>query len=391
MIHFKLKCRPEDFRVEEIASLPLLPGPGAFAVYELEKKGWNTVDCLREASRAWNLAPDSLAYGGKKDRHAWTTQWITGPPGKPPVLTAENFSLRARGFSGHPMGPQWIAGNRFSLAVRKLHVRDLRVAQEALEQVRETGFLNYFDDQRFGGLDPERGFMAEEVLKRHFNGAVKSYFTSIHGEDKKEEKIRKRKLAGHWGDWPACLREARTREERSAFALLAGRPRGFLEVLQRIPKEELSMAFSAFQSFLWNETARRRLDLFGAAALKYAGKAGEYWFYSFPGEKLWRELSRLQLPTADSKIRMPDGATQAVYDGVLSERGLHPGRFNLRELRRAFFKSTPRALAVIPGELTAEAGEDEIYPGFKVLHLRFQLPRGSYASLLVKRLFAQPR
>jgi tRNA pseudouridine13 synthase len=61
--------------------------------------------------------------------------------------------------------------------------------------------------------------------------------------------------------------------------------------------------------------------------------------------------------------------------------------FNIRSVRQAFFKSAERKAVVIPESLSARAADDEIYEARKKLTLRFVLPRGSYGSILIKRLF----
>jgi tRNA pseudouridine13 synthase len=62
--------------------------------------------------------------------------------------------------------------------------------------------------------------------------------------------------------------------------------------------------------------------------------------------------------------------------------------FNKVNLRRAFFKSFGRLAIVRPGGLRFDFLNDELYPGRKKLRLEFQLPRGSYATMFVKRIFS---
>jgi tRNA pseudouridine13 synthase len=50
-----------------------------------------------------------------------------------------------------------------------------------------------------------------------------------------------------------------------------------------------------------------------------------------------------------------------------------------------FFSRGERAATVRPEELSHEAADDELYPGRRKIALRFDLPRGSYATILVKR------
>jgi tRNA pseudouridine13 synthase len=63
--------------------------------------------------------------------------------------------------------------------------------------------------------------------------------------------------------------------------------------------------------------------------------------------------------------------------------------FNKIKLRQAFFKSFARAALVKPKDLSFDFRDDEVYPGSKKLKLRFCLPRGSFATMLVKRIFSR--
>ncbi|KAA0242759.1 MAG: tRNA pseudouridine(13) synthase TruD [Candidatus Brocadia sp. AMX2] len=72
----KVKVKPEDFIVEEVADLPLQKD-GNFRVYLLRKRGWNTVDILKMLSRKFSIPHSYFSYGGKKDKYAFTSQYIT--------------------------------------------------------------------------------------------------------------------------------------------------------------------------------------------------------------------------------------------------------------------------------------------------------------------------
>src|SRR3989304_16187 len=72
----KIKVKPEDFIVEERADISVAQ-TGDFCVYLLKKRGWNTVDVLKNLSRKINLPSSDFSYGGKKDKYALTSQFIT--------------------------------------------------------------------------------------------------------------------------------------------------------------------------------------------------------------------------------------------------------------------------------------------------------------------------
>jgi tRNA pseudouridine13 synthase len=62
--------------------------------------------------------------------------------------------------------------------------------------------------------------------------------------------------------------------------------------------------------------------------------------------------------------------------------------FNIRKIRQAFFTGVERKTVVIPESLSIEHSDDEIYIGKKKLVLKFILPRGSFGTMFIKRLFS---
>src|SRR3954471_3191068 len=100
----KLKRLPEDFQVEE---LPLVAGGdrGRFAFYRLTKRGMGTLEAVEAICRRWNLAGRRVSYGGLKDRHAVTVQYLTIIDGPDRALHETSFDLEPLGRLGHPYGP----------------------------------------------------------------------------------------------------------------------------------------------------------------------------------------------------------------------------------------------------------------------------------------------
>ncbi len=382
----KLKVRPEDFVVMERADLPLNE-KGNYSVYLLTKRGFNTVDLLMRLSKGLKIPYHRFSYGGKKDRYALTSQYITIEGTKVKDISEKNFTLKYLGNMDRPMGPDLIVANEFRITVRDLKEEEVEKATEEIEYVKEYGFPNYFDDQRFGSYSKEQGFIAEKILKGHYNGALKIYLTAIHPEDKREEKERKRFFFEKWGEWDACLERAKTGIEKRIFrTLLNEKERPFLKALQTIPAEELSLFFSAFQSYIWNRIAEGVVRIYGGELLRYRGNYWEYLFYRKP--EAIDYLKELIIPTPDQKSRMPDELTDQIFRDILAEFGLRQSSFNLRKVRKAFFKSVPRALVVIPEVKEVSQGRDEIYSGKILLYLHFKLPRGSYGTMFIKRLMA---
>ncbi len=389
MMTLKIKVSPEDFVVEEVCDLPIRE-KGKYGVYVLQKRGWNTLDALRAISKRTKLASRLFAYGGKKDRYGLTSQTITIHDQKDRSFTDKNFSIRRLGFCDRPMDPYFIKANRFRIVVRKLTKPAVDQALEELARVQAQGFPNYFDDQRFGSYDPLQGFLGEKILKRHWNGALKSYLLSIHPEDKTKEKQRKTALGRSWKDWKACAGLAETGFEKMAFPVLRGTPDDLQSLISRIPREELFMAASAYQSYLWNEMVRRLIMERCPPPFKmYPGKAGDYVFPGQPPRHVKSSLSGLILPLAAAKASVADPGLQNIYTSVLNEHNLRPALFKRVKIREAEFKPSPRPILVKPESLEWNTRPDSVYPGHIQLNLSVQLPRGCYATMLIKAVFSR--
>jgi tRNA pseudouridine13 synthase len=63
-------------------------------------------------------------------------------------------------------------------------------------------------------------------------------------------------------------------------------------------------------------------------------------------------------------------------------------RLKIPGLDRPFFAKGERSLSVRPQQLHWNISDDELQAGRAKLTLQFELPRGCYATLLVKRLMA---
>lgn len=383
----KLKVRPEDFIVIEEAEFHLADN-GNYRVYRLTKKGFNTLDVLLRLSKSLRIPFRRFAYGGKKDRYGLTTQYITIESNKIYEVNEDNYSIHYIGSMHRPMGPDLIVSNEFRIVIRELKPEEIESASAELEYVKGYGYPNYFDDQRFGSYSPELGFIGEKIIKGHYNGALKIYLTAIHPEDRRKEKERKRFFYENWGNWQRCLEMAKTGFEKEAFkTLLNTREKPFLSIIQRIPAEELSMFFSAFQSYIWNRIATEVVKIYGEDIIKYKGNYWDYLFYKRPSS--FDYLKNLHIPTPSRKAVMPDELTSQIYQEILKELELKPSSFNLRKIRKAFFSSTDRALVVIPDIKDFSTAQDELYKNKRKIFLHFKLPRGSYGTMFIKRLFAR--
>ena len=146
----KLKSLPEDFEVEELSDFPLDGGP--FAVYLLTKRSLGTPEAITAISSRWNFPRRVIGYGGLKDKHAVTRQWVTIHRGPRRDFREESLSLTYQGQANRPFGPQDITANRFQIVMRNLTDEAAQKVIAARNSLAEFGVPNFYDDQRFGSL-----------------------------------------------------------------------------------------------------------------------------------------------------------------------------------------------------------------------------------------------
>lgn len=379
-----IKVRPEEFRVIEKANLSRsISGP--YGVYRLTKKNLTTEQACRLIARNLNYSPGAISWGGRKDKYGLTTQYITIYQGREISLEEKNISLEPVGFMDRPMGPDLIEGNFFEITLRR--ISNIEAILKAIEEVKIQGLANYFDDQRFRSYDPERGFFAEKILLRHYNGALQVYLTSLTSSMNKKEKERRKAFLANWRSWEKCYEIAQTPEEKKIFRSLLNHPDKFELALQFIPPPEVAFLYSAFQAHLWNELLRRLIRLKGVGLKSFPGREGDYLFWKLQDENIRNYFHQLRLPTAAPKMEFPDETIKFLFLEILKERGLKPASFRTRVLRLISFRSYLRPATAFPLNLKIlGSGEDEIYPGWKKITLAFELGRGSYATMLIKRL-----
>jgi tRNA pseudouridine13 synthase len=385
----KLKQQPDDFQVEEVTDvIPAEAGP--FAFYRLEKTGWSTPDALAVIRRRWGIEPRRLGYGGLKDRHARTIQYFTIFHGPKRELHHQSITVHYLGQVAEAFGSQAIRCNRFHLTLRDLNERSVAQAESRLESVRSNGVPNYFDDQRFGSVaGPDQGFVGRELVRGRFEEALRLALLAPYEFDRALQKREKQLLATHWGDWAKCVDVLPRGHARSLSDYLRVHPADFRGAVIRLRPELRGLYLSVYQSYLWNRMLARWLrEHCRKSDLREVDlRLGPA---PFPAEldpqqrEAWKTL-QIPLPSARLKLDESDPLF-ALVNAVLAEERLSLAELRVRGVRDLFFSKGVRSAACIPSGLTAEFGGDELRAGRQKLILSFELPRGCYATMVVKAL-----
>jgi tRNA pseudouridine13 synthase len=97
-------------------------------------------------------------------------------------------------------------------------------------------------------------------------------------------------------------------------------------------------------------------------------------------------LSETPLPLPTARSPMPGKALGELIAGILDSFQLTWNELRIRHLKDVFFSKGTRAALVLPKDLDWAQSPDELHPGRNGLHLTFELPKGSYATILIKRI-----
>ena len=323
----RIRTEPEDFVVEELSLFPP-SGDGPFSYLWVEKKGANTDDVVRALARSLELDQRQVGYAGRKDRRAVTRQWFSVPASVEQRLTDLDLAFEGMRVLDsrrhqHRLSVGQLAGNRFQLRVRDVDPGSAQRVRARVDDMARRGMPNRYGRQRFG----RDGRNAERGLD--------------------------------------ILRKDRLRGERRT---------GWLMV-------------SALQSAVFNAVLERRasgLDEVWRGDVVLVHASGEQRWADDRGEDRERarafEVSATG-PIFGTKMKRPRGQAAKLEAEVLEEFGLPP-LGELRPPRGVRMYGDRRSLRVRPRNLDCRYRADD-----RDLHLSFELPPGSYATILLDELF----
>ena len=383
----KLKSLPEDFEVEEQSDFPL--DGGEFAVYLLTKRSIGTPEAITAIAQRWNLPRRAISYGGLKDKHALTRQWLTIQRGPRRDLQQENLWLTYQGQASRPFGPQDIASNQFRIVMRNLTDSAARQLIGEKPTLTQFGIPNYYDDQRFGSLGESGEFIARPWCQGDFERALWLALAEPNSHDRPNDRDEKEIIRRLWGDWVKCKAALRKSSRRSIITYLVDHPIRFREAFVLLRHDMRSLWLAAFQSDLWNRClAAKLLEVVRSDPLKSVTLAtADVPFFSRLTDAEMEDLDELSLPLPSARLHLEPGPLLELYERVMTGQGISLRELRVKYPRDSFFSKGDRRAVVKPRDLRIDlSGDDDLNVGRQRATLQFVLPRGSYATILVKRV-----
>ncbi|MBK8100387.1 MAG: tRNA pseudouridine(13) synthase TruD [Planctomycetes bacterium] len=385
----RLKETPEDFRVRELLDFEAVAN-GEHVVHLLHKEKLSTPEALAMVVQEAGVDRAGIAYAGLKDRQAITDQYIS-IAGRAVEISKPHLRLTPVGRTDRPITSRMSRGNAFAIVVRDLRPTDAAQLRRNLPSLQKTGFPNYFDDQRFGSLRHGQGFPMLHIVRGDFELALRRLIATpspvaISGDVKL-----KRALHARWGDWDGCRDLARGPIWQSLFGWLQQHPDDFRSAIEHLPLRQRVIHAFAFQSVLWNRAVSSLLrgGVGSAQRVRIRTLAGDLigWKYLDPEreQKLVAMRTPLYAPDGDGGSEPFARATAE----VLEELRLHRDDFLRNQIPGMIWKEEPREVLIKPQDLAdVSLAPDEMHDGRVAATLSFSLPRGAYATMMLKRLLA---
>lgn len=418
-----LRRQPSDFVVDELphpallralrpAPMPLVPGAHAdeLLVLRVAKQSLTTPEAIARVARALGAPAGQALHAGLKDKHAHTTQVVGVPvraiahvPTEVDWQPAPGVRASVLGVVPGPWKPDEVsAGNRFTIVVRGLSAeRAQRIDRHAHALDAGSGellFTNYFGDQRFGSARHGQGFAAPALIRGDFLEALRLLIASPARKDSGSQRDFTRLAASHWGEWTRLATELPPRPEKRAIEALAS-GQAPARAFAALPHLIQQMALDSFQSWLWNDTARRMLRSLAPASELFAApdEFGELVFA--PADAIVPAWRGLMVPPPHAGLApVLDGAREdappwrAAMGEALEAQGVRAAMLTVPGLRRPSFADGPdrplfaRATGVVLGAIEPDELAAPRSPNRWRRTLTFELGRGSFATTLLRAL-----
>lgn len=384
-----LKCRPEDFLVEEIP-LYEASGEGEHLYLWVEKCRRLTTDVARLFSEHFKIGRDAIGFAGLKDKHAITRQMFSLEGADADrveafknhaitILRADRHTNKLR--RGH------LKGNRFVIKVREVDPNEAPHAQTILDHLVKVGAPNYAGEQRFG-YRRNNHILGSYLLQERWQ----EFLDEMLGHERDDGEAERNKVARRLyeqGDYTGALNAWVTvhRFERQAIGPLS-RGASPVDAINGIDSTQRNLLLSAFQSHIFNQVVQHRVQsqtlgvlCAGDIAMKHVNRA--CFEVTDPAEEQPRcdtlEISPTG-PMWGRKLLRAGGEVGELEERMLAETGvtvedLVTGAYQTDGQRR------PLRMPVDNAELTG--GEDE-HGAF--IQCKFDLPRGCFATVVMREI-----
>ncbi|MFB6145117.1 MAG: tRNA pseudouridine(13) synthase TruD [Candidatus Nanohaloarchaea archaeon] len=361
----EIKEQINDFIVEELASYDT--GEGDHLIVKLRKQNMTTMEAISKLSNMLHISKDRIGYAGNKDKRAVTEQYISiqgvTEEDVNQVFTDE-FDLEVVGKNGY-IGLGNLDANRFEITIRQLAlpIEDIRNRSLKIVDEMDGKFPNYFGRQRFGSSRPITHQVGRLILQGNYEEAVWTYIAKPYDSEYKSiRKIRNELWETREVEGAAEKFPKQYRYEKALLYHLTKNPEDYQGAIKRLPDGLQKLFIHAYQSWIFNRALSRLLD--------------DGWF-----------KPEYEIPLVGYKTDLKDNKPENIIQEVLEEEEVSQEDFRLPDFPELRSEGTyRRAFADFRNFEVADIEEDDLNMTKNKMTVRFDLPKGSYATVFLREI-----
>ncbi|XP_064871587.1 pseudouridylate synthase PUS7L [Oncorhynchus nerka] len=255
-----------------------------YTAFTLRKENLETLEAISYMAAVLGVLPSDFTYAGIKDKRAVTYQSMVVKKISPQRLREKASEFEKRGVVlssvrsvSEPLHLGRLQGNHFDLVVRDLRPHQGHgtlmeldsLVQEAVENVKVKGFVNYYGPQRFGtGQSVQSDRVGLALLKEEMVAAVRLFFTPEEGDDPQSVAKRHFLQTDNAKEALSLMPMSKARERMMLRALhrYGTGPEGCTRAWLSLPHGMRVFYPHAYCSRVWNEAAAHRLTTLGHRA-----------------------------------------------------------------------------------------------------------------------------
>ncbi|XP_041071342.1 pseudouridylate synthase 7 homolog-like protein isoform X3 [Carcharodon carcharias] len=320
------------------------------------------VACL---AKELGVVPSDFSYAGIKDKKAVTAQTMVVKNVTIDRLKAKQLSIQSKGLKVYNLCPTTqhlrvgqLKGNHFSIMIRNIskHQEDDPDTSltdrvfEAIEKVKEKGFVNYYGPQRFGlGQNVQADQIGLALLKETLVKAVHLFFTPEEGNDPVNKAKRHYIQTEDAKETLALMPEYKVRERLVLCALnrYGSNQEGCVRAWLSLPHSMRALYIHSYCSKVWNKAVSFRLKTYGLKVVEGDLVACDNleWDLSYQNnmqvhvvttedlESNVYSISQVVLPMPGNNIQYPCNKLKLWYQEALAKDGLKACKFRIPALQ----------------------------------------------------------
>jgi tRNA pseudouridine13 synthase len=329
---YKIKETPEDFVVKEITNVKA-EEKGSYSYFWLKKRDYTTVKAVEKVAERLRIPVKNIGFAGSKDKRAVTEQLISIKNCGVKGLELKDIKLKYFGKGINPISLGDLKGNEFVITVKDYG--------KINDKIRDIP--NYFDEQRFSKNNAEVG---KAIVKKDFKNAVELI---LENKGDFEEKLR---------------------------GYLKQKPTDYIGALRKINKKILKLYIHAYQSYIFNETVNQYLKIKTINTENIINKE-----LTIEKDIIKNKIKKKKIPIIGFGSEIKDEEIKKIVDGILEKEGINLRDFIIPQIPELSSEGIDRELFIdVKDFKIVEKEKDKIV-------LSFSLPKGAYATIVVKNLF----